>query len=50
MRRAKDEGWVWGAKTVRGAYMHQEKKLAKKLGYASPIHDSLTETHDNYDR
>ena len=50
MKRAADEGWFWGAKTVRGAYMHQERARAQEKGYASPIQDSLAETHNNYNR
>ncbi len=48
MRRAGVEGWSWGAKTVRGAYMHQERARAQEMGYDSPIQNSLEDTHDNY--
>ena len=50
MKRAADERWVWGAKTVRGAYMHQERARAQGMGYASPIQDTLADTHSNYNR
>lgn len=50
MERASREGWKWGAKAVRGAYIHQERALAEEHGHESPIHDTLADTHDNYDR
>ena len=50
MRRASREGWTWGAKTVRGAYMHVERARAARLGYGSPIQDSIAATHSNYNR
>lgn len=37
-----------GAKFVRGAYMVEERQLAKENGYADPIHDTLDDTHDAY--
>ena len=50
MKRADAEGWLWGAKTVRGAYMHQERARALEQGFESPIHDTLVDTHHNYNR
>ena len=50
MQRAALEGWKFGAKTVRGAYMVVERARAAEKGYDSPIWDSLQETHDNYNR
>ena len=50
MARAQREGWAFGAKTVRGAYMVVERARAQELGYESPILDSLAATHANYDR
>lgn len=35
--RAKDQGFVVGAKIVRGAYLEAENLRAKKMGYFSPI-------------
>ena len=46
--RAKREGWAWGAKTVRGAYMHGERARAQQLGYADPIWPDLQSTHHSY--
>jgi proline dehydrogenase len=37
-----------GFKVVRGAYMSSESKLASALGYDSPIHNSIQETHACY--
>ena len=34
------EGYILGAKLVRGAYMEKERKRAKELGYPSPISDN----------
>ncbi|OLY82325.1 Proline dehydrogenase 1, mitochondrial [Smittium mucronatum] len=42
------EGWAFGAKLVRGAYMYQERDLAKKLKYESPINETIEETHNSY--
>lgn len=48
IRRAADEGWAWGAKTVRGAYMHMERARAAERGSESPIQNTLSDTHQNY--
>lgn len=50
MERAQHEGFKFGAKLVRGAYMHLERARAKAKGYPSPIWDTIEETHDNYHR
>lgn len=50
LRLAEKEGWIWGAKTVRGAYMHQERALAAELSMESPIQESIADTHANYNR
>lgn len=39
----------FGAKMVRGAYMESERRLAERLGYPSPIHDTIEDTHASYD-
>lgn len=37
-----------GIKLVRGAYMSSESKLASSLGFESPIHNSIQDTHFCY--
>ena len=48
MERAEREGWCFGAKLVRGAYMFMERDRARQCGYPSPIHDTIDATHANY--
>lgn len=50
MQRARQEGFLFGAKLVRGAYLHLERGRAEEKGYPSPIHDNIEATHANYDR
>jgi hypothetical protein len=50
MERARREGFFFGAKLVRGAYMYVERDHARDRGYASPIWDTIEQTHANYDR
>lgn len=38
-------GIPMGFKLVRGAYMSSERQLAASLGYASPIHNTIRDTH-----
>jgi proline dehydrogenase len=38
----------FGAKLVRGAYIVEETKLAKKLGYQNPVVDAFPDTTVNY--
>ncbi|NP_001295733.1 proline dehydrogenase 1, mitochondrial [Jatropha curcas] len=45
-KAADKTGVPMGFKLVRGAYMSSERKLASSLGYESPIHNSIQETHD----
>ena len=49
-QRAQQEGWLYGAKLVRGAYMQLERERAHQKGYPSPIWDDIQQTHDNYNR
>mmetsp|Transcript_37035 Transcript_37035/g.71429 ORF Transcript_37035/g.71429 Transcript_37035/m.71429 type:complete len:543 (+) Transcript_37035:20-1648(+) len=48
MQQAEEEGWVYAAKIVRGAYMYQERERAEKRGEPDPIHDTPQDTHDCY--
>lgn len=43
-RVALENGFVLGAKIIRGAYMESERARASKLGYTSPIFESKPET------
>ncbi|KAG0170358.1 hypothetical protein DFQ28_000990 [Apophysomyces sp. BC1034] len=45
---AKRENFAFAAKLVRGAYMVSERKRAEQMGYPSPIHDTLEDTHASY--
>jgi proline dehydrogenase len=45
---AKRENYTFGAKLVRGAYMVSERKRAEEMGYVSPIHETLEDTHASY--
>lgn len=45
---AASEGWMLGAKIVRGAYMDKERDRAQEMGYASPIHTDKPATDKSY--
>ncbi|KAK8934041.1 hypothetical protein KSP39_PZI015995 [Platanthera zijinensis] len=45
---AESAGISIGFKLVRGAYLSRETKLASSVGAASPIHDTIRETHACY--
>lgn len=46
--QAKEKGFIFGAKLVRGAYMDKERKRAKEYGYPSPIHPNKQATDDAF--
>ncbi|ORZ26170.1 FAD-linked oxidoreductase-like protein [Absidia repens] len=45
---ARRENFAFAAKLVRGAYMVSERKRALQLGYPSPIHETVEDTHDSF--
>lgn len=47
--KARAEGWMLGAKIVRGAYMEKERLRAKEMGYPSPIYPDKPSTDQAYD-
>lgn len=47
--RAVRDGYILGAKLVRGAYMEKERERATEMGYPSPIHPSKEATDHAYD-
>ncbi|TWI94389.1 L-proline dehydrogenase [Mucilaginibacter frigoritolerans] len=46
---AADEGFILGAKLVRGAYMEKERKRAEEMGYPSPIQPDKQSADKDYD-
>lgn len=46
--RAQRDGYLLGAKIVRGAYMDKERERAQEKGYESPIHPTKEATDDAY--
>lgn len=49
IKLAGNEGFILGAKLVRGAYMEKERKRAEELGYPSPINATKEATDHEYD-
>jgi proline dehydrogenase len=48
-KMATDEGFLFGAKLVRGAYMEKERSRADEMGYASPIQPDKKSTDRDFD-
>ena len=46
--KSRTEGYLLGAKLVRGAYMEKERDRAAKMGYPSPIHETKLDTDRDY--
>jgi len=46
---AQKNGFVFGAKLVRGAYMEKERERAEEKGYPSPIQPDKQSTDRDYD-
>ena len=49
MQRARQAGYMLGAKLVRGAYMEKERRRAEEQGYPSPIQPDKTSADRDYD-
>ena len=49
LERSRREGYKFGCKLVRGAYMVLERERAEDKGYPSPVWDTKEETHACYD-
>lgn len=47
--KARQGGYLLGAKLVRGAYMEKERKRALEMGYPSPIQPDKESTDRDYD-
>jgi proline dehydrogenase len=48
LKRSQAEGWHFGAKVVRGAYMVSEREKAKQRGLPSPVCETYDTTNEQY--
>lgn len=48
-RVARNDGYIYATKLVRGAYMEKERDRAAAMGYPSPIHEDKPATDRAYD-
>jgi len=48
INNSKKQGFMLGIKLVRGAYLHSERKRAKKMNYTDPVAPDIDATHANY--
>lgn len=48
-RAARNDGYIYATKLVRGAYMEKERERAAEMGYPSPIHEDKQATDRAYD-
>lgn len=48
-RKSQEEGYLFGVKFVRGAYMNKERDRAEEMGYESPIQKDKVSTDRDYD-
>jgi proline dehydrogenase len=47
--KAKEKGYIYAVKLVRGAYMEKERARAEEMGYPSPIQPDKAATDRDYD-
>jgi len=50
IERCKTIGIGAGVKLIRGAYMEEERQIARENHYPSPVWDTIEETHISYDK
>jgi proline dehydrogenase len=48
-QKAKEKGYIFAVKLVRGAYMDKERERASEMGYESPIQPDKESTDRDYD-
>lgn len=50
IQKAEAEGFFFGAKLVRGAYMEKERKRASDMGYQDPIQPTKAASDEDYNK